>query len=186
MGLKELLKNLVGEFERNNLDYMIIGGQAVLIYGEPRLTKDIDITIDGGVEKYDLIVKIAKNLKLKILPDNPLEFVKSTMVLPILDEKTGLRIDIIFSYSLYEKQALKRVNKVKINDTTINYASVEDLIIHKIISGRERDLEDVKNILLKNQNIDEEYILKWLKEFEKSLDFNLTEIFIKIKKWVKK
>lgn len=30
--------------------YMVIGGQAVLIYGEPRLTKDIDITLGVDVD----------------------------------------------------------------------------------------------------------------------------------------
>jgi len=29
---------------------MVIGGQAVLLYGEPRLTRDIDITLGIGVE----------------------------------------------------------------------------------------------------------------------------------------
>jgi hypothetical protein len=31
---------------------MIIGGQAVLLYGEPRLTKDIDITLGRGCQNY--------------------------------------------------------------------------------------------------------------------------------------
>lgn len=48
MGLKELLKKLSIKLEERNIDYMIIGGQAVLIYGEPRLTKDIDITLGAN------------------------------------------------------------------------------------------------------------------------------------------
>jgi len=186
MELKELLKSLAREFERNNLNYMIIGGQAVLIYGEPRLTKDIDITIDGGLEKFDTIINIAENLNLKILSENPREFAKKTMVLPMLDEKTDLRIDIIFSCSPYEKEALKRVNKIKIDDITVNYASVEDLIIHKIVSGREIDFEDVKNIMLKIKDIDEKYILKWLTEFEKTLSTELTNNYLKIKRKIEK
>jgi hypothetical protein len=38
-------------------------------------------------------------------------------------------------------------------DTYVNYVSVEDLIIYKIISGRERDLEDLKTILIKNKKL---------------------------------
>ena len=30
---------------------MLIGGQAVLLYGEPRLTRDIDITLGVDVDK---------------------------------------------------------------------------------------------------------------------------------------
>jgi len=67
-------------------------------------------------------------------------------------------------------------------DTYVNYVSVEDLIIYKIISGRERDIEDLKTILIKNKKIDEKYILKWLKEFEKVLNKNLRETFMKFKK----
>lgn len=186
MKLKELLKALAKEFNENKLDYLIIGGQAVLIYGEPRLTKDIDITVDAGPEKLDLALEIARNLNLKILVDNPLDFVRRTMVLPMFDKKTGFRVDLIFSYSPYEKEALKRVNKVKIDDVTIHYASVEDLIIHKIISGRERDFEDVKNVMLKNKEIDENYILRWLGEFEKNLDIKLIEIFRRVKREAEK
>ena len=64
----------------------------------------------------------------------------------------------------------------------MNYVSVEDLVIYKIISGRERDIEDLKIILIKNKKIDEKYILKWLKEFEKVLNKNLRETFMKFKK----
>ncbi|MEA1964244.1 MAG: hypothetical protein U9O41_03845 [Candidatus Aerophobetes bacterium] len=32
--------------EKYNIPYMIIGGQAVLLYGKPRLTRDIDVTLE--------------------------------------------------------------------------------------------------------------------------------------------
>ena len=32
---------------------MVIGGQAVLLYGEPRLTRDIDITLGVGVRELN-------------------------------------------------------------------------------------------------------------------------------------
>jgi predicted nucleotidyltransferase len=181
MELRNLIEKIAKEFEKYKIDYMIIGGQAVLIYGEPRLTKDIDITIGANIDKYRDILNIVQNLNLKILPKEPYKFVKETMVLPLLDEKTGIRIDLIFSSSEYEKEALKRVNKIKIGNTYVNYVSVEDLIIYKIISGRERDMEDLKIILIKNKKIDEKYILKWLKEFEKILNRNLRETFMKFK-----
>jgi predicted nucleotidyltransferase len=181
MELKNLIEKIAKEFEKYRIAYMIIGGQAVLIYGEPRLTKDIDITIGANIDRYKDVLNVVQNLNLKILPKDPYKFVKETMVLPILDERTGIRIDLIFSFSEYEREALKRVNKIKIDNTYVSYISVEDLIIHKIISGRERDIEDLKIILIKNKRIDEKYILKWLKEFEKVLNRNLREIFMKLK-----
>jgi len=102
-----------------------------------------------------------------------------------LTKKTKIRIDFIFSFSNYEKEALKRVKKIKVDDVKVNYASIEDLVIHKIIAGRERELEDVKSIFLKNKKINENYILKWLSEFESVLQENLIERFKKVKKEVK-
>ncbi|MCG2758537.1 MAG: DUF6036 family nucleotidyltransferase, partial [Desulfobacteraceae bacterium] len=48
----------------------------------------------------------------------------------------------------------------------VNFASPEDLIIHKIFAGRPRDIEDVRTVLLKNPEIDVRYVRKWLKEFD--------------------
>jgi len=180
MQLKNLIKKIAKEFKKNKIEYMIIGGQAVLIYGAPRLTKDIDITLGADIDRYEEILKVAQNLKLKILPKDPYRFVKETKVLPLFDEKTGFRIDLIFSFSEYAKEALNRVNKIKIDNTYVNYVSIEDLIINKIISGRERDIEDIKSILIKNKKIDKKYILKWLREFEKVLNRNLRKTFMKL------
>ena len=40
---KTLLKKIVEQLEKAGIPYMVIGGQAVLVYGEPRLTKDKDL-----------------------------------------------------------------------------------------------------------------------------------------------
>ena len=37
------------------LPYMIIGGQAVLLYGEPRLTKDIGVTLGVNIDQKSLL-----------------------------------------------------------------------------------------------------------------------------------
>ena len=51
---------------------MVIGDQAVLYYGEPRLTRDIDIILDVAT------------------PDVG-RFVSETHVLPLIETATGLR-----------------------------------------------------------------------------------------------
>ncbi|MBA3037970.1 MAG: hypothetical protein FP814_15955 [Desulfobacterium sp.] len=65
---------------------------------------------------------------------------------------------------------MQRAKKIKILNQDIYFASVEDLIIHKIFAGRPRDIEDVHNVILKNPNIDICYIEKWLKAFDDTSD----------------
>jgi predicted nucleotidyltransferase len=166
---EELLAKLAASLDRHRIPYMIIGGQAVLVYGEPRLTRDIDITLGVDVDRLTDILSIAQEASLKSLPDKIETFVKETMVLPAIDEATGIRVDFIFSYTPYEREAISRANKIKILNQEVCFASVEDVIIHKVFAGRARDIEDIKSILIKNRDIDTEYIRRWLKEFDTSL-----------------
>jgi len=96
MEATKLLKKLAKHLSSESIEYMVIGGQAVLIYGEPRLTKDIDITLGLHIDQLEKILKIVKKLKLKILLSDIENFIKETFRFPVLDQKTGFRIDFIF------------------------------------------------------------------------------------------
>jgi hypothetical protein len=162
--IEELLHRIAAALNEGALPYMIIGGQAVLLYGEPRLTKDIDITLGAGLERLTDVLNAARAAGLTALVD-PETFTRQTMVLPCSDPQSGMRVDFILSFSPFEQAAISRARTVKIGDTELRYASVEDLIIHKLIAGRPRDLEDVKGILLKNPAADLSYIRQWLGDF---------------------
>ena len=174
---RELLEKLAQALEASGVPYMVIGGQAVLLYGEPRLTRDIDITLGVGPEHAADILAVAKESGLEILVENVSDFVHQTLVLPCQQPATGIRVDFIFSFSPYEQQALQRARIVPIGEAHVLFASLEDLIIHKIFAGRPRDLEDVRIILLKNPDTDGDYIRKWLSEFEQALNEPYCERF---------
>lgn len=165
----QLLERIALGLERRQIPYMIIGGQAVLIYGEPRLTRDIDVTLGVGPEHLAELLAFAQACAWRVLVDAPEEFVRTTMVLPCADPESGIRIDFIFSHSAYEQQAMQRVRRVVIGKASVRFAAPEDVIVHKIIAGRGRDLEDIRSILLKNPVIDRAYIRHWLAEFDRSL-----------------
>ena len=54
---ERLLKKIAIQLKKGAIPYMVIGGQAVLLYGEPRLTRDIDITLGMGVNGLDKIFR---------------------------------------------------------------------------------------------------------------------------------
>lgn len=145
---------------------MIVGGQAVLLHGEPRLTRDIDVTLGVDVDRLDDLLSVATDAGWRILVDAAGEFVSRTMVLPCEDPASGIRIDFIFSHSEYERLALARSIPVRIGNADVRFASAEDLVIHKIVAGRPRDLEDTRSVLLKNPDLDANYVRRWLRELE--------------------
>jgi predicted nucleotidyltransferase len=164
---KELLGKISKSLDKARIPYLVIGGQAVLLYGEPRLTQDIDITLGIDTGKLAVFLKVLEDLRVERMTGATDEFIKSTNVLPCIDPATKIRIDFIFSFLPYEREAIQRGRKVKLGDAAVNFVSPEDLIIHKLFAGRPRDIEDAEKVFLKQKKIlDKAYILKWLKEFE--------------------
>jgi predicted nucleotidyltransferase len=174
---QQLLETLALALDSRSIAYMLIGGQAVLLYGEPRLTQDVDVTLGIGPQQLDDLLAVINPLGWQVLVADAPAFVKKTLVLPCLAQPWGIRVDFIFSYTPYEQQAIQRARRVQVGQAQVCYASLEDLIIHKLVAGRARDLEDAAIILTKNPDIDLPYLRNWLRQFEDSLERPLSDQF---------
>ncbi len=136
---------------------MVIGGLANAIWGNPRATLDIDITIWLPDQEIKSLLSLLEN-DFTILIDAPVQFILETRVLPIKSKKNQ-RIDIIFGSLPFERNAIDRAKKVRIGNTEVNFCTPEDLILFKIISERPKDLEDVRGILkFQRKTIDYGYL----------------------------
>lgn len=145
---------------------MLIGGQAVLLHGRPRLTEDIDVTLGASPDELPAVLRVCDALELRPLPEDAERFVRRTFVLPALDPDTRIRVDWIFSTTPYEQQAIGRAVTVEIEDVPVPFAAVEDLILHKLFAGRARDVEDAEGVVRrKGHEVDWEYVQRWAREF---------------------
>jgi hypothetical protein len=145
---------------------MLIGGQAVLLHGRPRLTEDIDITLGVGPDRLPDVQRVCADLGLTALPDDVAGFVRRTFVLPARDPASGLRVDFIFSTTPYERQAIERAVRVELEGEAIPFATAEDLLIHKLFAGRPRDWEDAESVVRrKGPELDWRYVERWISEF---------------------
>lgn len=174
---KTLLEKLATALDRAGIPYMIIGGQAVLVHGEPRLTADVDVTLGIDTDRFDDIEALTRTLDYRILPQAPEDFIAETSVLPTMDGSSGIRVDFIFSNTPYERQALGRVKTITLGNAHVRFASAEDVVIHKIVAGRARDLDDVSGILRTTGGLDTAYIRRWLDDFGHALDADFLRLF---------
>ena len=173
----QLLAALAQHLDKRGIPYMIIGGQAVLVYGEPRVTRDIDVTVGLTPDRFREIPPMAEAVGLTPLVDNPEAFSRQNFVAPYGHNLTGLRVDVIFSFTPYEQEALRRVRSIPVGGVHVRFASPEDVVIHKIFAGRPRDLEDARGILAKNPTIDQGYVRRWLRELADASDRPLEDNF---------
>lgn len=112
-----LLTTIARAFDTYRIPYMVIGGQAVLLYGEGRLTADVDVTLGFGPGELATVQKAVHEAGLQVLVPSPEDFVKQTFVLPCAQPASGIRVDVVFSLSPFERQAVQRARPVTIEGT---------------------------------------------------------------------
>lgn len=64
---EEHLAKLAQALDRKNLPYMLIGGQAVLVHGEPRLTRDLDVTLAADTVMLPVLLDMLRELGLPLV-----------------------------------------------------------------------------------------------------------------------
>jgi hypothetical protein len=148
------------------IPFMVIGGQAVLVHGEPRLTQDIDLTVGISIHRLADVLAACDEASLSSLPDDVERFVHETFVLPVADRATGTRVDLIFSETPYEAAAIQRADVIEVAGAAVPFATAEDLLLHKLFAGRPRDIEDAEGIVRrKGGDIDWSYVSTWAEAF---------------------
>jgi hypothetical protein len=120
-----VIAQIAKALESGGLPFMLIGGQAVLLHGQPRLTQDIDITLAAGPDQLAKVLDVCEQLGLEPLPADVERFVRETYVLPAAETNTGVRVDFIFSTTPYERQAIERSVRILIEGQAVPFALVE-------------------------------------------------------------
>ncbi len=126
--------------------FCFIGGVAVQRWGAPRFTQDVDLTLMtgfGGEARFiDAILgKFAGRLR------NAREFALQRRVL-LAKTSAGIALDVALGAFPFEEASIARATHWAVGDhISLTTCSAEDLIIHKIFAGRDRDLSDAQSVL---------------------------------------
>ena len=151
------------------IDSIVIGGLAVAIWGEPRLTRDVDLKVLLQRDRADELVK-ALPQGFRCIADQPEETLRRVGFLFVQDE-AGIRIDFLLAETGFDVEALSRKRQIEMTGEHIAVCTAEDLIVYKLISTRPRDHDDVLGVVRRQQDkLDDDYVTSWLSQFEQALD----------------
>jgi hypothetical protein len=164
--------DVIRKLEQKQIPYMVVGSIASTIYGEPRLTHDMDVVIDilpAHISDLELLFP----LESYYCP--PQEILKSELTqrgqFNLLHHQSGLKIDfMIRKNSAHSIEEFRRKQKVDfIAGQKVYVACPEDIIIKKLVFYREglsdKHLKDIRGIIA-HSKIDQNYLQHWINELK--------------------
>lgn len=144
----------------------LIGGVAVQRWGEPRLTRDVDLTVIAAIGSEERIVDALLARFGGRRPDAR-EFALRYRV-ALLRATNGIPLDVALGATDFEIETLDRASSYEFEPGgSLPTCSAEDLVVHKAVAGRPRDVADIEGIVQRQgSKLDLRRIRRWLALFD--------------------
>lgn len=127
------------------VEYLIVGGYAVIKYTEPRFTKDIDIWVNATTENAERVMRALVKFGAPLSGVSKEDFTDPEAFYQI--GVSPMRIDIIMGVDGLEfVDCWPRRKKASWDEIETNFISIHDLMINKEKAGRPQDLIDIENL----------------------------------------
>ncbi len=141
--LPEEFREFLKFLNSNRVRYLLIGGWAVGIYSNPRMTADIDFLIGIDGKNIENMIKALTDFGLKgvqkeffTIEDNTFRIGRSPLKIDILNKASGID---------FEKCYLQK-KVIKLDGINIKIISKADLIKSKMAAKRPKDLADLAEL----------------------------------------
>ncbi|MGQ0615157.1 MAG: hypothetical protein ACT4PV_15600 [Planctomycetaceae bacterium] len=165
-------------FEKANLRYAFYGGLLLAAYGEPRETGDVDLAV------VDVATGQARDALAKGGLESEVSFEETrfggllvTRLMLLGGEATlGLNtVDLVRPRSArYGEAALGRSLRAPLREGSVQVLAPEDFVLFKLLSTRERDLEDAISVVRRGGPLDGSLIRREVDALAKEIpDFDL-------------
>jgi hypothetical protein len=150
-----LYEEILREFQKHKVRYILVGGIAVNLLGFPRSTADLDILVEMSDKNLRKIVTILKKRGYKVKqPVDPmliadkktrLDWIKNKHLkaFNFYKEEELKEVDIILKSPVTYASAIKKIVRIRDGDLVFPVISIKDIIKMKNSAGRDLDKFDV-------------------------------------------
>ncbi len=143
------------------IDYFITGSVAAIVYGEPRLTHDIDLVLNLALHQIDILSQTFPAEEFYLPPKDILvdEIKRETRGhFNIIHHESGFKADCyLLGKDELQIWALENRNKIEFMNSDLYIAPVEYVILKKLMFYEEgnanKHLEDIRGILKNSNNL---------------------------------
>ena len=160
------LRDITAVMQRLGISYAVIGGVAVRAYGIPRPTYDLDFTIDISRERLVELFDAVENDGYTVAESDRSGGIDEVAGMPLVKfrcdiQGQGVDVDIFIAEKPFQRELLKRRQRVEMPDGDTWLASPEDILLLKLLAHRPRDLSDIGDILFTQGELDWGYLRRW-------------------------
>ena len=157
---KSSVEEIVRSLNRHQVQYLIVGGLAVVAHGYVRLTADVDLML--ALDAGNLTRAIAALRNLDYRPRAPVRFEefidpatrqkwaaeKNMTVFSLFSPAhPATEIDLFLEPPIDFAAAYSRCARIELNEgLTAPFCGIDDLVKMKSLAGRPRDLEDIAQL----------------------------------------
>lgn len=161
----DVLKLVTARLDAANLPYMITGSIAAGLYGQPRMTRDIDIV---AVLHPPHATVLADQLGREFVCDaeSIRESIAARRIFSVVHREALQKIDFIVRDDRdYEIEKFGRRRRVEVDEQPMWVISPEDLVLSKLVwakdSRSELQFRDVRSIIALQPDLDWPYMERW-------------------------
>ena len=129
----------------NKVEYLLVGGYAVILHGYPRYTGDIDFWINPTYENGEKVLSVLDAFGFGSLTLVAADFMKEDQIIQL--GYPPLRIDLLTSIAGFSFQTSYPSSVIfEIDGLAIRTISKNHLKENKRASGRHKDLDDLEHL----------------------------------------
>ena len=150
--------SILSQLHDRGVDFVIVGGVAAALYGNPRVTFDLDVVPSLTPESWTAAVDLLWSLGARPRIPEPLERIrdveqvrrwqneKGMLALNFRTPDGSIEVDLLVSESGQIEGLRQRAARVTLDSRTFFVASIDDLISMKRRAGRPQDLLDIAQL----------------------------------------
>jgi hypothetical protein len=140
---------------------MVVGALAVAVWGRPRATADIDVTVLGDAAQLEAVVAAAARSGFTT-DERWLEWNPLLRGLQVRLTSHDAVVDAMRPRDRHEETALDRRRAVDVEGRPLWVVAPDDLILMKLKVGRPHDFEDAMGVLTAQRaTLDDAYLEDW-------------------------
>ena len=138
-------KELLSLMETHGVEYLVVGGYAVMRYAEPRFTKELDLWISVSGANANAVFSALKDFGAPLAGLTVGDFQEAGYFYQM--GRPPLRVDILMSIpGLSFHEAWPRREVIAIDGVSVNFISKADLMVSKQAAGRPQELLDLASL----------------------------------------